>query len=73
VRSSDTGASHVIDGEIMIAGTDVTMFARLEDVARGATVWSQRVTVHADQLFSAEDVIAERVVEALRLRLAAGE
>ena len=73
VRSSDTGASHVIDGEIMIAGTDVTMFARLEDVARGATVWSDRVTVQADQLFSAEDVIAERVVEALRLRLAAGE
>ena len=73
VRSSDTGASHVIDGEIMIAGTDVTLFARLQDVARGATVWSDRVTVHADQLFSAEDVIAERVVEALRLRLAAGE
>ena len=71
--SSDAGASHVIDGEIMIAGADVTVFARLQDVARGVTVWSDRVPCSADQLFSVEDVIAERVAEALRLRLAAGE
>ena len=73
VRSSDTGASHVLDGEIMIAGTDVTVLARLQDVARGVTVWSDRVGVRADQLFSVEDVIAERVIAALRLRLAATE
>ena len=73
VRSSDTGASHVLDGEIMIAGTDITVLARLQDVARGVTVWSDRVGVRADQLFSVEDVIAERVIAALRLRLAATE
>jgi DNA-binding winged helix-turn-helix (wHTH) protein/tetratricopeptide (TPR) repeat protein len=73
VRSSDTGASHVLDGEITIAGSDVTVLARLQDVTGGVTVWSGRVGVRADELFSAEDVIAERVVAALRLRLVASE
>jgi DNA-binding winged helix-turn-helix (wHTH) protein/tetratricopeptide (TPR) repeat protein len=73
VRSTAVGASHVIEGEIAIRGQEVTLFARLRDVARGATVWSEPVAVQADQLFSAEDVIAERVVEKLRLRLAAAE
>jgi DNA-binding winged helix-turn-helix (wHTH) protein/tetratricopeptide (TPR) repeat protein len=73
VGSSDTGASHVLEGEITIAGTDVTVLARLEEVARRVTVWSDRVGVRADELFSVEDVIAERVIAALRLRLAATE
>ncbi len=67
------GVRYVLDGEILITGTDVTVLARLEDVANGASVWSDRIHVRADQLFSVEDVITERVVAALRLRLAAAE
>ena len=64
---------YVLDGEIITTGADVTVVARLEDRATGASVWSDRMRVRADQLFSVEDVITERVVEALRLRLAAAE
>jgi len=67
------GVRYVLDGEIIITGPDVTVLSRLQDVEMGASVWSDRMRVRADQLFSVEDVITERVVAALRLRLAAAE
>lgn len=66
------GVTHALDGEITISGTRVETLVRLRD-ASGAMVWSERIEVHADELFSVEDVIAERVAAALRLRLAAAE
>ena len=66
------GATHALDGEITMAGPQVTALARLRDKA-GTTLWSEQIQVRSDELFSLEDVIAERVVAALRLRLAAGE
>jgi DNA-binding winged helix-turn-helix (wHTH) protein/tetratricopeptide (TPR) repeat protein len=65
--------SLVLDGEIARSGSEVTVFARLERVADGNAVWSERIRLRADALFSAEAVIAERVLGALRLRLAADE
>jgi DNA-binding winged helix-turn-helix (wHTH) protein/tetratricopeptide (TPR) repeat protein len=77
VQSMTTGAApgvrYLLDGEITVTATDVIVLARLQDVARGATVWSDRIRVRADQLFSVEDVITERVVAALQLRLAAAD
>lgn len=73
VRSSEAEASHVLTGNIMILGSDVKVLARLQDVERGVTIWSDRVQVRVDQLFSVEDVIADRVIAALQLRLAAAE
>ena len=64
--------SLVLDGEITRSGSEVTVLARLERVD-GDAVWSERIRVRADALFSAEAVIAERVLGALRLRLAADE
>lgn len=75
VRSPDTeaGVTHILDGEIMTDGAAVTVLARLQDATKRTTVWSERIVVRRDQLFSVEDAIAERVVSALRLRLAAAE
>ena len=77
VRSTDSGeargVTHVLDGEIVTAGAAITVLARLQDVTDRRTVWSERIVVRTDQLFSVEDAIAERVVSALRLRLAAAE
>ena len=77
VRSTDAdgeiGVTHVLDGEIVSDGAAITVMARLQDVSKRATVWSERIVVRPDQLFSVEDAIAERVVSALRLRLAAAE
>ena len=47
--------------------------ARPIDRATGATAWSEQFQVRAADLFSVEDVVAERVVTALALRVAAGE
>ena len=68
-----SGVTHVLDGEIVTDGAAITVLARLQDVAKRTTVWSERIVVRTDQLFSVEDAIAERVVSALRLRLAAAE
>jgi DNA-binding winged helix-turn-helix (wHTH) protein/tetratricopeptide (TPR) repeat protein len=67
------GVTHVLSGEISENGADVAVVARLEDVDAGVTLWSERIRVQANELFSVENVIAERVVGALRLRLAAAE
>ena len=66
------GATHALEGDIARSGTDVEVTARLRDPS-GTTVWSERMHVRSDELFSLENVIAERVVSALQLRLAAAE
>ena len=77
VRSTDSegesGVTHILNGDLVTNGAVITVVARLQDVAKAETVWSERIVVRADQLFSVEDAIAERVVSALRLRLAAAE
>jgi DNA-binding winged helix-turn-helix (wHTH) protein/TolB-like protein len=62
----------VLRGELATSGPDVRVLARLERPGGGA-IWSERFSVTADRLFSVEDVVAERVVEALNLRLAAAD
>ncbi|HUQ89704.1 MAG TPA: winged helix-turn-helix domain-containing protein [Vicinamibacterales bacterium] len=69
----EPGITHILDGEIMTDAAAIIVLARLHDVARQQTVWSDRIVVQKDQLFSVEDAIAERVVSALRLRLVAAE
>ena len=67
------GPTLLLDGEISETGSNVMVTARLTDPVTGAAVWSDRFSGGADDLFSVEDVIAERVVNALNLRLAAAE
>jgi len=66
------GATHALEGDVTRSGSDVAVTARLRDPA-GRTVWSERMHVRTDELFSLENVIAERVASALQLRLAAAE
>jgi len=62
-----------LEGELSQDGDAVTMSARLVERASGSVAWSQRFTFRAAEFFSVEDVIAERVSEALRLRAAAAQ
>ena len=62
----------VLDGEISKTGESLADLVRLKDPA-GQTVWSDRFQVRADQLFSIENVVAERIIDALDLQLAAAE
>jgi TolB-like protein len=63
----------VLEGEIRTSALELTVVVRLRDDASGVQVWSDRFQARADQFFSVEDVIAERVIAALELRLAAAE
>jgi DNA-binding winged helix-turn-helix (wHTH) protein/TolB-like protein len=67
------GRALALLGEISTSGPNVIVRVRMEDPANGAALWSDRIVVRADQLFSVEDVVAERVVDALNLRLAAAD
>jgi len=71
-RDWPAGVTHALDGEVAMNGPEVEVVARLRDRA-GTTVWSERIHMRSDELFSLENVIAERVAGALRMRLAAAE
>lgn len=68
-----SGSLLVLDGELAGSGPDIAVLIRLTAPHSTAPVWSDRFVVRTNELFSAEDVIAERVVDALDLRLAAVE
>jgi DNA-binding winged helix-turn-helix (wHTH) protein/tetratricopeptide (TPR) repeat protein len=70
-RSTDSVGA-VLEGEVLRRGEIVRVFARLRD-REGATLWSDRFDIRAGELFSVENVIAERVIAALDLQLAAEE
>jgi DNA-binding winged helix-turn-helix (wHTH) protein/TolB-like protein len=67
------GATLVLSGEVIRQNDEVTVVARLENVAAADVVWSERFHLRADELHNLENVIAERVADALDLRMAAAE
>jgi DNA-binding winged helix-turn-helix (wHTH) protein/tetratricopeptide (TPR) repeat protein len=67
-----TSAGFSLDGGLSKRGSEVVARVRLHD-ATGGVVWQDDIRVRADELFSLEDVVAERVVNALRLQLASEE
>ena len=66
-------ATLILSGEVTRSGDQVGVTARLSDARGGDAIWSEPFRVRADELFSLENVIAERIVAALDLRLAASE
>jgi DNA-binding winged helix-turn-helix (wHTH) protein/tetratricopeptide (TPR) repeat protein len=66
-------ATHIVTGEVTQTGNDLIVVVRLDDVSGSRTLWSERIHMRSDELFSVENVVAERVVAAFRLRLAAAE
>jgi DNA-binding winged helix-turn-helix (wHTH) protein/TolB-like protein len=67
------GATSVLTGTLTRAGGTIAVVTELTDVTTGSTTWSGRFRVQSEELFSVENVIAARVVDALQLRLAAAE
>jgi DNA-binding winged helix-turn-helix (wHTH) protein/tetratricopeptide (TPR) repeat protein len=73
VVAPSEGRPIVLEGEIDDSAATLVLVVRLKQVASGTVVWTDRFLVRADELFSVEDVVTERVVAALNLRLAAAE
>ena len=55
-----SGSLLVLDGELAGSGPDIAVLIRLTAPHSTAPVWSDRFVVRTNELFSAEDVIAER-------------
>ncbi|HET9787767.1 MAG TPA: winged helix-turn-helix domain-containing protein, partial [Pyrinomonadaceae bacterium] len=67
----ELGVQSVLDGSIQRRGDDIRVTARLTNVADGASVWVGTFDEKFTDVFSVQDVISERVADALRLRLSA--
>ena len=63
----------ILEGHIQRSADAVRVTVQLTDVARGSPIWAETFDQRAAELFRLEDAIADRVVPALRLRLAAAE
>jgi DNA-binding winged helix-turn-helix (wHTH) protein/TolB-like protein len=63
----------ILEGHIQREGDTVRVTAQLTDLQTGSPVWAQTFDQQTGELFRLEDAIAQRVADALRLRLAAAE
>ncbi len=65
----ELGADAIVDGSVRIAGTKVTVSARLIDVQPGEQLWADRFDLALDDAVSDPDVTAQRIAEQLRREL----
>jgi DNA-binding winged helix-turn-helix (wHTH) protein/TolB-like protein/tetratricopeptide (TPR) repeat protein len=66
-------AEAVLDGSIQRAGERVRVTVRLTDVRNGTTLWSEQFDENFTDIFRVQDSIAERIANALTLRLSRQE
>lgn len=64
------GADYVLDGSVLRDGAHLRINARLTDVARQQTLWSETYDRGLDQGLQVEDEIAAQVASALKVRFA---
>ncbi|MGH9753437.1 MAG: winged helix-turn-helix domain-containing protein [Blastocatellia bacterium] len=69
VAGRDLKVEAVLDGNIQRVGDHLRLTAQLIGVRDGAPLWSGKFDERFDDIFAAQDVISERVAEALALRL----
>ncbi len=67
------GADFVLTGDILGEGGKISVVARFNRVRDGAELWEGKYDGSVEQIFKIEDLITERVIRRLNLRLAKGE
>jgi adenylate cyclase len=67
------GARYVIAGSVRRANDQVRINVQLIDAASGRQQWADRYDGPLDDIFALQDAVTEAVVNALSLRLSAGE
>lgn len=67
------GVRHALEGTVQRLGDRVRVSMTLTDTTSGVVIWSERYDRSLDDSFALQDEIAERVVTALDVKLAAGE
>jgi adenylate cyclase len=63
------GVETVLEGSVQVAGDDLRITARIDDVRDGRQLWSGIFNSKKAGLFAIQDDIAKKIVEALKLTL----
>lgn len=63
------GVEHILEGSVQVAGDDLRITARIESVRDGRQLWSGIFDSKMADLFTIQDDIAKKIVEALKLTL----
>jgi DNA-binding winged helix-turn-helix (wHTH) protein/TolB-like protein/Flp pilus assembly protein TadD len=69
----ELGVDGVLEGTVQRADQRVRTTVRLLAVSDGATLWAEKFDAVAQDLFTLQDLLSERVAEALQLELSAPE
>ena len=67
--SKQFSISKIIEGEVLIADGEVYITAKLIDAATDSLIWSESFEARLEDLQSLQEPMAERIVQALKLRL----
>ena len=67
------GVRYVIEGSVRKAGNRVRITAQLIDGTSGGHLWAERYDRNLDDIFALQDEVTDKIVQALALRLSAGE
>jgi len=61
------GVDHILEGSVQVSGDDLRITARIGNVRDGRQLWSDIFNRKLPDLFSIQDDIAQRIVEALKI------
>ncbi|MFD1983893.1 adenylate/guanylate cyclase domain-containing protein [Mesorhizobium newzealandense] len=64
---------YVVEGSVRREGDSVRINVQLIDAKTGSNIWAERYDRDYSKLFALQDEVIERIVEALSVRLTAGE
>jgi TolB-like protein/Tfp pilus assembly protein PilF len=69
----ELGVAHLIEGSVQRSGDRLRVSAQLVDARTDETRWSETYDRHVTDVFAIQSEIAERIADALRVRLTAGD
>ncbi|MEQ9324878.1 MAG: protein kinase [Polyangiaceae bacterium] len=70
----ELGAETIVGGDVMASGEKVRVAVRMLDVDSGTQLWTERFTTELSDVFRMQEIVSQRIAEALRLELdVAGE
>jgi adenylate cyclase len=70
---ADLGVRYVLKGSIQRLGRKLRVSAQLIDTRTNANVWAQRFDREANQVFTVQDEVTHRIVDALAIRITTQE
>jgi len=71
--AEELGVRYVLEGSVRKAGDEIRINAQLIDAMTGHHLWAERYDGKMDRVFALQDQITEKIVSALKVKLAESE